>query len=84
MEGTIRLLGRPSIAHGGVPVRAPRGRKSWALLAYVLLAERPPARKRLAEMLFADAEDPLGALRWTLAELRERSAYGERSLVIPC
>lgn len=70
MEGTIRLLGRPSIAYDGVPVRAPRGRKSWALLAYVLLAERPPARKRLAEMLFADAEDPLGALRWTLAELR--------------
>ncbi len=70
MEGTIRLLGRPAIAYGGVPVRAPRGRKSWALLAYVLLAERPPARKRLAEMLFADAEDPLGALRWTLAELR--------------
>lgn len=70
MEGTIRLLGRPSIEYDGVPVRAPRGRKSWALLGYVLLAERPPMRKRLAEMLFADAEDPLGALRWTLAELR--------------
>jgi DNA-binding SARP family transcriptional activator len=70
MEGTIRLLGRPSIEYDGVPVRAPRGRKSWALLAFLLLAERPPTRKRLAEMLFADAEDPLGALRWTLAELR--------------
>jgi DNA-binding SARP family transcriptional activator len=70
MEATIRLLGRPSIAYDGVPARAPRGRKSWALLAYVLLAERPPTRKRLAEMLFAEAEDPLGALRWTLAELR--------------
>ncbi|MGC4938424.1 tetratricopeptide repeat protein [Kribbella sp. DT2] len=70
MEGTIRLLGRPSITYDGVPVRSPRGRKSWALLAYVLLAERPPTRKRLAELLFADAEDPLGALRWTLAELR--------------
>ncbi|WP_432937589.1 BTAD domain-containing putative transcriptional regulator [Kribbella sp. CA-253562] len=70
MEGTIRLLGRPSIEYDGVPVRPPRGRKSWALLGYVLLAERPPARKRLAELLFADAEDPLGALRWTLAELR--------------
>lgn len=29
-----------------------------------------PSRRRLAELFFADAEDPLGALRWTLAELR--------------
>ena len=50
--------------------RPPRGRKAWALLAYLLLAERPPSRRHLAELLFADADDPLGALRWTLAELR--------------
>lgn len=68
--GTIRLLGPPVIEDEGRPVRAPRGRKAWALLAYVLLADRPPSRQRLAELFFADAEDPLGALRWTLAELR--------------
>jgi DNA-binding SARP family transcriptional activator len=68
--GTIRLLGPPSIEHGGSPVRPPRGRKTWAVLAYLLLADRPPSRKRLAELFFADADDPLGALRWTLAELR--------------
>ena len=67
---TIRLLGRPSIERDGQPVRPPRGRKAWALLAYLLLAERPPSRRALAELLFADADDPLGALRWTLAELR--------------
>ncbi|GAB2649963.1 AfsR/SARP family transcriptional regulator [Kribbella swartbergensis] len=66
----IRLLGRPVIEYGGKPGRQPRGRKAWALLGYLLLAERPPSRRRLAEMFFADAEDPLGALRWTLAELR--------------
>ncbi|WP_049797398.1 tetratricopeptide repeat protein [Kribbella flavida] len=70
MMGTIRLLGRPTIEYDGVAVRSPRGRKSWALLAYLLLTERPPTRKRLAELLFADAADPLGALRWSLAELR--------------
>jgi DNA-binding SARP family transcriptional activator len=70
MVGTIRLLGPPAIVRGGVPVRSPRGRKAWALLGYVVLADRPPSRKRLAELLFADADDPLGALRWTLAELR--------------
>jgi DNA-binding SARP family transcriptional activator len=63
---SIRLMGPPVIEPG----RAPRGRKTWALLAYLLLADRPPSRKRLAELLFADADDPLGALRWTLAELR--------------
>ena len=51
----------------------PRGRKAWALLGYLLLAERPPSRRHLAELLFADADDPLGALRWTLAELRRDS-----------
>ena len=40
------------------------------MLAYRLLAERPVARSRLAELVFGDADDPLGALRWTLAQLR--------------
>lgn len=67
---TVRLLGPPAIERDGQPLRSPRGRKAWALLSYVLLAERPPSRRYLAEMLFGDADDPLGALRWTLAELR--------------
>ncbi|GLX94978.1 tetratricopeptide repeat protein [Herbidospora sp. NBRC 101105] len=67
---SIRLLGPPVVEIGGRPAKPPRGRKAWALLAYLLLAERPPSRKRLAELLFGDADDPLGALRWTLAELR--------------
>jgi DNA-binding SARP family transcriptional activator len=66
----IRLLGRPAIEGGGRPDRMPRGRKAWALLTYLVLAERPPSRKHLAELLFGDADDPLGALRWTLSELR--------------
>lgn len=66
----VRLLGRPEIVSpGGVPTR-PRGNKSWALLAYLLLSERPIHRTQLAELLFADAGDPLSALRWNLAELR--------------
>ncbi|MFF3443332.1 BTAD domain-containing putative transcriptional regulator [Streptosporangium sp. NPDC002721] len=67
---TIRLLGPPVIEQDGRPVRSPRGRKAWALLGYLLLAERPPSRRRLAELFFGDADDPLGALRWTLAEPR--------------
>jgi DNA-binding SARP family transcriptional activator len=66
----VRLLGRPSAVRDGLAVRGPRGRKAWALLAVLLLAERPMSRRSLAGLLFPDADDPLGALRWTLSELR--------------
>ena len=66
----IRLLGTPQVERNGEAVTAPRGRKCWALLAYLLLRERPVSRLSLAELLFPDAEDPLRALRWTLVELR--------------
>lgn len=67
---TVRLLGRPVLERDGREVQAPRGRKTWALLAYLVLAERPPSRHRLVSLLFADADDPLRALRWNLSELR--------------
>ncbi|MDQ4037323.1 MAG: SARP family transcriptional regulator [Actinomycetota bacterium] len=67
---TIRLMGRPALERDGLPVSSPRGQKAWALLGYLLLADRPPSRQHLAELLFGDADDPLGALRWSLAELR--------------
>lgn len=41
-----------------------------AVLAYLALSERPVARARLAELIFGGADDPLGALRWALAQLR--------------
>ena len=66
----IRLLGPPEIACADGPADPPRGHKSWAVLAYLLLAERPVARARLAGLIFGDAADPLGALRWTLVQLR--------------
>lgn len=70
MSLAIRLLGKPQIERDGVPVPPPRGRKTWALLAYLLLCERPPPRSRVASLLFSEADDPLGALRWSLADLR--------------
>ncbi|HEX7297954.1 MAG TPA: BTAD domain-containing putative transcriptional regulator [Solirubrobacteraceae bacterium] len=70
MSLAIRLLGKPQIERDGVPVGPPRGRKTWALLTYLLLCERPPPRSRVASLLFSEADDPLGALRWSLADLR--------------
>jgi DNA-binding SARP family transcriptional activator len=67
---TVRLLGRPCLTGTGAEPYRMRSRKSWALLAYLLLTERPTGRGRLAELLFAEADDPLRALRWSLAEIR--------------
>jgi DNA-binding SARP family transcriptional activator len=67
---TIRLLGVPSIEVDDAPVPGPRGRKAWALLAILALTEQKPPRRRLANLLFNEADDPMAALRWSLAELR--------------
>lgn len=66
----VQLLGRPALRRDCEQPYRFRSQKSWALLAYLLLAERPATRSRLAELLFSETEDPLGALRWNLAEVR--------------
>lgn len=72
----IRLIGRPRLEIDGNAAAGPRGRKAWGLLAFLLLNRQPTSRQQLAELLFADAVDPLAALRWNLAELRR--ALGRR------
>jgi len=69
----IRLLGRPEITQDG-RARALGGHKPWALLAYLLLAARPPTRRELAERLWPEADDPLAALRWALLQARRAIA----------
>ena len=65
-----RLLGPPLVTRDGVVYAAPRGKKVWALFAYLALSQQPPTRQQLADLLFPDAEDPANALRWNLSELR--------------
>lgn len=76
MTRQVRLLGPPRIEDEGQPCPPPRGLKSWAVLARVALAGRLVGRRELAGELFGEADDPLGALRWSLADLR-------RSLGLP-
>lgn len=68
----VHLLGpRPRVDRGGRSQPPPRGRKGWALLAYLVLTESAPSREWLAELLFSDADDPRGALSWNLTQLRK-------------
>jgi DNA-binding SARP family transcriptional activator len=73
---SIHLLGRPRIERDGVGVEPPRGHKAWGLLAYLLRSQVPPSRERVASLLFPEADDPLGTLRWTLSVIRR--GLGER------
>jgi DNA-binding SARP family transcriptional activator len=70
MSITVQLLGRPRIMRDSGEVYKIRSRKSWGLLAYLILGERPPTRSQLASLLFAEADDPVRALRWCLSEIR--------------
>jgi DNA-binding SARP family transcriptional activator len=79
MSLAIHLLGNSHLERDGEPVAGPRGHKVWGLLAYLILSRiQKPSREHLAELLFAGADDPLGSLRWNLAELRR--ALGSATL----
>jgi len=73
----VRLLGAPSIeGDDGTPISL-RGQKAWAVLARLVLAERPVPRRELAAELFPDTIDPLGSLRWCLAAIRKALGSSE-------
>ena len=89
MSLSVHLLAKPWLERDGELAPPPRGWKAWGLLAYLTLSRvREPSREHLAELLFAEADDPLGAVRWNLAELRRRLggetlAQGSTRLVLP-
>ncbi|MFC6287962.1 tetratricopeptide repeat protein [Nocardioides sp. GCM10027113] len=66
----IRLIGSPQVTDDDGVVVPVRGHQPWALLARVLLAERPVTRRELAAELFPETVDPLGSVRWCLAAVR--------------
>lgn len=71
----VRLLGPPALEVDG-ETRLLSGRKPWGVLAYLLLEEERPTRSRLTEQLWHEADDPLGALRWALHQVRRAVAPG--------
>ncbi len=73
----IRLIGPPRIEGPDGKLRELRGKKPWAVLARVLLADRPLTRRELSAELFPEAADPLGSLRWCLASIRKAIGSAE-------
>src|SRR3982074_328821 len=69
----IRLLGRPSRERDRTTSRL-EGRKTWARLAALILETPAMTRRQLAERLWSEADDPLGAVRWTLSQVRRALA----------
>ena len=73
----IRLIGKPGFERDGQPIPGPRGHKAWAVLGRLVRSSEPVSRQVLVDELFSDADDPMGALRWSLAELRRRTGLAD-------
>ena len=66
----IRLIGDCAVIKDGKPVALPSSRKTRGLLAFLILSPGPHRRERLCELFWQVADDPRGALRWSLTKLR--------------
>jgi DNA-binding SARP family transcriptional activator len=66
----VRVLGPLTILRDGAPLRLPQSKKTRGLLAYLALTGRAHRRDRLCSLLWDVADDPRGALRWSLSKIR--------------
>lgn len=66
-----QLIGDFRIFHRGEPIPLPKSKKTRALLAYLIVSNRPVRRERLCEIFWASSNDPKGALRWSLSQLKK-------------
>jgi len=66
----LRFLGEMEVIRAGAAGALPPSKKTRGLLAYLVLTGRPHRRERLCALLWDVADDPRGALRWSLSKLR--------------
>jgi DNA-binding SARP family transcriptional activator len=66
----LQLLGPLVLYRDDAAVELPKSRKVRALTAYLALADRPPTRSALCELLWDAPSDPRGELRWSLSRIR--------------
>src|SRR3954463_11438673 len=72
-EGTLEapVLGDFTVLRNGQAVDLPPSRKTRALLAYLAVVDRSQQREHLCRMFWDLPNDPRGALRWSLSNLRQ-------------
>lgn len=66
----VRVLGPLAVLRNGEAVHLPQSKKTRALLAYLAITARAHRRDRLCSLLWDVADDPRGALRWSLSKIR--------------
>jgi DNA-binding SARP family transcriptional activator len=66
----VRVLGPLSVFRDGELVALPQSKKTRGLLAYLAITARAHRRERLCSLLWDVADDPRGALRWSLSKIR--------------
>src|SRR5262245_58001957 len=66
----VQLLGPLMVLRAGVAIGLPASRKVRALIAYLAIAQHPPTRSQLCELLWDVPNDPRGELRWCLSKAR--------------
>lgn len=70
MNITVNLLGGLAVYHAGNPIPLPKSKRTRALLAYLIMTNRPHRRDRLCEVFWTYPDDIKGALRWSLSKIR--------------
>jgi DNA-binding SARP family transcriptional activator len=67
----IRVLGPLTVCWDGAVWALPASRKARALLAYLVVTQRPTSRVGLCDMFWGDGPaNPRAELRWCLSKLR--------------
>jgi len=66
----VQVLGPLAVYRDGEPTRLPQSKKTRGLLAYLAVTGRSHRRDRLCSLLWDVADDPRGALRWSLSKIR--------------
>ncbi|WP_232819393.1 alpha/beta fold hydrolase [Saccharospirillum mangrovi] len=70
MSLSLQTLDELILFKDNVPIPLPSSKRTRALLVYLMLTERMHRRDWLCELLWAQADDPRGALRWSLSRMR--------------
>src|SRR5688500_17996180 len=71
MKIKMAVLGELKVFRDGQEISLPPSKKTRALLGCLAAVHRPQRRERLCEMFWDVPDQPRGAVRWSLAKMRQ-------------